>query len=259
MRALRQGDSGVEVRRWQTFLAGQGFEVGVIDGKFGNRTFLATIAFQQRHGLVPDGIVANRTLGQAGVMGFPIVTDTTSDREGPNFPPRPNFAPVTSTRDRQALFGTFRFEARPVPGNRENIRILDDWPARNIVTVTIPQLRGIPGAGTGRVEFHRKAAPQLEKVWAAWDQAGLLDRVLTWHGSFVPRFVRGSTKTLSNHAFGSAFDINANFNPLGAMPALVGKRGAVRELVAIAHRHGFFWGGHFTRLDGMHFEIAKLQ
>jgi predicted lactoylglutathione lyase len=45
---------------------------------------------------------------------------------------------------------------------------------------------------------------------------------------------------------------------LGCVPALVGKDGSVRKLVEIAHQNGFFWGGHFTRLDGMHWEIAKL-
>jgi hypothetical protein len=32
----------------------------------------------------------------------------------------------------------------------------------------------------------------------------------------------------------------------------------VRELVEIANEWGFYWGGHFTRKDGMHFEIAKI-
>jgi D-alanyl-D-alanine carboxypeptidase-like protein len=49
------------------------------------------------------------------------------------------------------------------------------------------------------------------------------------------------------------------FNPLGAQPALVGRPGSVRELAPIANQHGFYWGGHFTRLDGMHFEVAKLK
>jgi len=43
------------------------------------------------------------------------------------------------------------------------------------------------------------------------------------------------------------------------LPALVGQKGSVRELVPIANENGFFWGGHFNdRLDGMHFEIAKI-
>ena len=88
----------------------------------------------------------------------------------------------------------------------------------------------------------------------------MLDRVLTWDGSFAPRFVRGSRTVLSNHAFGTAFDINAALNPRGTRPLLVGKKGSVRELVTIANDHGFYWGGHFVaKPDGMHFEIAILK
>jgi hypothetical protein len=76
----------------------------------------------------------------------------------------------------------------------------------------------------------------------------------------VPIFIRGNTTTLSNHAFGTAFDINADQNSLGARPALVGQRGSTRELVPLANKWGFYWGGHFgSRPDGMHFEIAFLK
>jgi hypothetical protein len=76
----------------------------------------------------------------------------------------------------------------------------------------------------------------------------------------VARFVRGRAAQgiLSNHAFGSAFDINYDWNKLGAVPALAGQKGSVRELVSIAQENGFYWGGHFERLDGMHFEVAKI-
>ncbi len=109
------------------------------------------------------------------------------------------------------------------------------------------------------MRFHKAAQKQLVELWLEWETAGLLDRILSFDGSFVPRFQRKSTTKLSNHAFGSAFDINAAFNPLDAEPALYGQRGCVRELVAIANKHGFYWGGHFmTREDGMHFEVAKI-
>jgi hypothetical protein len=48
---------------------------------------------------------------------------------------------------------------------------------------------------------------------------------------------------------------------------MIGEKGCVRELVPIANEHGFYWGGHFGsvvngkmigRMDGMHFEIAKI-
>ena len=63
---------------------------------------------------------------------------------------------------------------------------------------------------------------------------------------------------LSNHSFGSAFDINATQNWLGDMPAICGQKGAVRELVEAANRCNFYWGGHYgERKDGMHFEITR--
>jgi hypothetical protein len=45
---------------------------------------------------------------------------------------------------------------------------------------------------------------------------------------------------------------------LNKTPAMIGEKGCVRELVPIANECGFYWGGHFTRKDGMHFEIAKI-
>ncbi len=175
-------------------------------------------------------------------------------------PPAPGFPPLVSTADRQRVFGAFRFQPAPVPGNPEAIRILDGWAEANIVRVTIPQLVGVEGAPRdGAVWFHKAASAQLVNLFQAWDDAGLIHLVETWAGSFVPRFIRGSRTALSNHAFGTAFDINAAWNGLGAMPARAGSHGSVRELVPLANEFGFFWGGHYTRRrDGMHFEVAKI-
>ena len=109
--------------------------------------------------------------------------------------------------------------------------------------------------------FHKKAKDQLVKLWNDWETAGLIHLVKTWNGSYDPRFRRGSSTILSNHAFGSAFDINSKWNELGEIPALVGERGCVRQLVKIANDNGFYWGGHFPNefLDGMHFEVAVIQ
>ena len=125
----------------------------------------------------------------------------------------------------------------------------------------MPQLAKVAGAPTGgMVRFHRLAAKQLQNLWSDWEKTGLLPLVLTWDGSFVARFVRGSRSALSNHAFGTAFDINEPWNALGTRPALSGTHGSVRELVPLANKNGFFWGGHYNgRADGMHFEIAQLK
>ena len=61
---------------------------------------------------------------------------------------------------------------------------------------------------------------------------------------------------LSNHSWGTAFDINAGWNPRKSIPALMGDRGCLREIVAIGHDNGFYWGGHFGTPGGMHFEVA---
>jgi len=256
------GDSH-DVERWQQFLLGQGFNPGIADGDFGDNTRDATIAFQKANGIEPTlGIVGNKTMAKAMDLGFPALEDPhPGGNTGTDFPARPAFDPLVSTEDRQRLFGKFEFRSAPERDNPENIEIRGDWEDTNIVEVKLPQILGKFDGAPKRdtVRFHRLAAEQLEALWKAWTDAGHMTRVIEFNGAFVPRFIRGSRTTLSNHAFGTAFDINYEFNKLGHQPARVGQRGCVREMVALAHEHGFFWGGHFTRLDGMHFEVAKLQ
>jgi hypothetical protein len=253
MAPLRKGDRGDLVERWQEFLLGQGFDPEGTDGVFGDDTEAATLAFQRAAGVPASGIVDAATLAAARARGAaPEAADA-----GDDFPPRPPFPPLLGNDARAALFGRFAFVAAPLPGNKENIRITDGWEQAEIVTVSLPQLRPLTGRDT--VRFHRKAAGQMRALWADWERAGLLKHVTSWGGTFVPRFIRGSTTTLSNHAFGTAFDINMKENALGAVPAMRGQPGCVRDLVAAAHASGFYWGGHFKRRDGMHFEIAVVQ
>jgi len=109
------------------------------------------------------------------------------------------------------------------------------------------------------VRFFQGAASQLQAAWAEVQAQGLGNRVLFWEGSFVPRLIRGSATKPSNHAFGTAFDLNAAWNGLRVTPPAAGLKGSVRELVPIFEKHGFFWGGNYReRKDGMHFEVARL-
>jgi hypothetical protein len=256
LKLIRINSQDEQVTNWQNFLIGQGLYEGEVNGIFAEETQKATIAFQKKVNLQPDGIVGNKTYGAAMQLGFGGTVDDRVDKSGTNFPPKPAFNPLTTNAERQQLFGTFTFVSDPVPGNPENIRVTNNWANENITMASIPQLVHLKGSD--RVQFHKLAANQLIKLWSDWDAAGLMPLVITWAGSYVPRFIRGSRTTLSNHSFGTAFDINVDWNPLGAVPALAGQKGSVRELVPIANSNGFYWGGHFTRLDGMHFEIAKL-
>lgn len=259
MRTLRLGDKGEDVKLWETFLVGQGYYWTEVDGVFDDDLKQSTIDFQRTNYLTPDGTVGPKTYGLALRLGFPGVEDTTEGEDGPNWPPKPDFGPLAAA-ERERLFGKFAFKPAGNPSNPEAILITDGWGAKNIAQVPIPQLRGVSGApGSGVIPFHEKAAPQLVALWAAWEAEGLLPLVLSFAGSWAPRFTRGSRVYLSNHAWGTAFDINATWNGLGMVPALVDKRGSVRKLVQTANAHGFYWGGHFSgRLDGMHFEVAHI-
>ncbi len=259
MRLIQKDATGADVKRWQYFLFGQAFFNDVVDGEFGDVTHTATIGFQQKFSLLADGIVGNKTVGQAMILGFGLVQDNQPE-EYYSFPKEPTFDPLSTNAARGEIFGKFQFEAAPLPTNKENIKILGNWEAENIIAVEIPQLKRIKNPHAGdKIRFHEKGEAQLKKLWKDWETAGFLDDILTFDGGFVPRFIRGSRTTLSNHAFGSAFDINAQLNPLGAEPPVLGKGGSVRHMVKIANDNGFYWGGHFSRKDGMHFELAFLR
>ncbi len=259
--ALRIGMKGARVAAWQSFLRGQDFDVGQIDGEFGEHTRDATKAFQTKYKLSIDGVAGRQTLLKAAVLGLELIEEPSEDNTSSNFPPRPSFPPLVTNDQRVALFGRYEYVSAPTAKNPEAIRILGIWEKDYIVDVPIPQLRKALGSKASQtMRFHRLASKQLQGLWADWEKENLLDRILVYDGSFVPRFVRGSRTVLSNHAFGSAFDINERYNKLGKRPALIGEKGSVRELVSIANYWGFYWGGHYVnRQDGMHFEIAFLK
>jgi hypothetical protein len=238
-------------------LVGQGL-LKVADGDFGKGTKEATMEFQKRNGLTADGVVGNSCYGKAMTLGFEVVQDTSDEKTSAYWPPKPDFEALYSDEKRFEFFGKFEYKA----DEKGNLVLLDNWKEENIIVIDIPQIKGIDMYGkpkdSGNIYFHKKAAQQMKNLWADWEKAGLLHLVKTWNGTYSARFIRGSETKLSNHAFGTAFDINVKWNGLAKRPALVGEEGSVRELVQIANKNGFYWGGHFSRKDGMHFEIAKL-
>ncbi len=257
IKVLKLGSIGPIVSQWQTFLRGQGFMVDE-SGLFDAATEQATRAFQAKNKLDVDGEVGNQSFGKAAMLGFELVDHTESDSAFPALPP---FPPLVSNAARQSLFGPLEFAPAPVADNPEAIRITNGWDRDNLVKVPIPQLSRVSGGpASGNMFFHKKGAEQLRAMWQAWEDRGLIDAVLVYDGAYNPRFIRGgaASQTLSNHAFGTAFDINARFNRLGTEPAGPTQQGCVYRLVPVAHEFGFYWGGHFSRRDGMHFELAKL-
>lgn len=267
MKTLRIGNIGDEVRAWEHFLIGINPKSQVVaDGVFDLTTHEETVTFQLKVGFTGtslDGVVGPMTYGKAMQLGFDPTSDDDMSRFGPNWPAKPTNAKPMSPVDRMKTFGSFLYLPAPTPGNPEGIIITDGWDKKNITTITVPQLKNVQGSN-GRVQVNVKLVDRMQGLFETWEKNKLMDRVLTWGGCWAPRFVRGSRSALSNHAWGTAFDINVQWNMLGTRPALAGDKGCVRELVEIAYVHGFWWGGWgwasqsgngtIGRLDGMHME-----
>ena len=169
------------------------------------------------------------------------------------------------------VVGTVEWETSKLESGN-SIRLLNNFET-NIGFVEVPQLKGINDVRTdelqkkgakfsGRLQFFKPAHAQLLAAFAEIEKLGLKDRLISIAGSFNPRLQKrkggGFVEKPSNHSFGTAFDINSDFNAQGKKPPAVGQKGSVRELVPIFEKHGFRWGGTFQTPDGMHFEVTKI-
>ena len=71
---------------------------------------------------------------------------------------------------------------------------------------------------------------------------------------YAYRDVRGVPGKLSNHASGTAIDLNAIKHPLKSINTFEASK--VPMLKALAKKYGLAWGGEWSRPDPMHFEIS---
>jgi len=68
--SIKLGSVGQDVTEWQEFLSSQNLYEGTIDGKFGNKTKIATIEFQKKYSLDQDGIVGPNTKAKGVELGL---------------------------------------------------------------------------------------------------------------------------------------------------------------------------------------------
>ena len=294
MRQIKIGCRGTDVQNWQMFLRGGQLDADgnctaadgdavVSDGIFGPVTDRATRTWQAGRQLAADGIVGDHTWAAAVQDGAPTgaVPTTTEvdntpdpdacdvvpatpaadpavpqvDRTSPTWPPRPDGAkPLVTQAQRDAVLGKLEYVSAPTASNPEAVHITNGWAADNIQHFSIPLLSQHP------IAMHRLAGPQFQAWCDAIVAKGLGDRVISFAGCWVPRYVRGSRTLLSNHAYGSAIDINVPWNRRGHQSALFGQHGCVRELAEMCYDFGLFWGGHYRGApeDGMHFEARVI-
>jgi hypothetical protein len=165
-------------------------------------------------------------------------------------PADPPFAPYGDLK-KAAVFGD-PTGGKALPDSETTFVPDPKWARESLTQLSVPAWF----CNSGVVPVHRAAASQLSALLSAWSRAGLSDRIVSFNGTVAYRRMRGS-KSISSHAYGIAFDVNARENTLGQRPAMFWEHGCLLELVKIANEHGWFWGGHFrSRKDGMHFELG---
>ena len=111
------------------------------------------------------------------------------------------------------------------------------WVSSHISTETMPII--------GPMTCNTRMFPQLRAALDEIAADGLASAIHPgqYGGCFVPRFIAGTT-TLSNHAFGLAFDLNVPENQRGTVGLIN------RQVVSIFARWGF--------TDPMHFELNRI-
>ncbi len=80
----------------------------------------------------------------------------------------------------------------------------------------------------------------------------LVHRVLGTAGMLCARYVRGSTRNISNHSWGTAIDLTID----GALDARGNKtvQFGLQLIAPLFNNEGWYWGMEFPTEDGMHFE-----
>jgi len=128
------------------------------------------------------------------------------------------------------------------------------WKEKYIVSVKVA---GIPNLGAMRL--HKRIAPQFEAFFKAAIAKGLASKILNFQGAFTARTITNNQARLSNHALGTAIDINTEQNGYGAQPAARGATGSLSEFADYCADFGLYWGGWYERnKDAMHFEAVKV-
>lgn len=98
-----------------------------------------------------------------------------------------------------------------------------------------------------RWQVYKPAAKQFEGLLTDLAKLGYMP---TSSGGYNYRNIRGSDR-LSQHAFGTAIDLNALTNQLGQNTS------DIPQAAQLARKHGLEWGGNWKgRPDPMHFEYT---
>jgi len=205
-----------EVKRWQTFLLSQGFDLGVhgADGDFGSITDAATREFQRRHGLKLDGKVGALTLSRAEELGL---GQTPQDAAGGGSAPRQaaaetiDGATLLPIRDTDKLSAAFKAKVVEI-GKKLEVDPNFLMAVMSFESRIDPKARNPLSTATGLIQFMKATAEDLGTSTSAllrMSDIQQLDFVETYFQKRIRE--RGPLKTIEDVYMAVLF------------PALVGK------------------------------------
>lgn len=148
-------------------------------------------------------------------------------------------------------WGVFRGERADGPGEDSATTTQNGWDA--IADSGDPRLVSFPWV-TGRVR-DGDVATVLAHVAARFDaEVEPIDVAGSWGWAYRP--VRGHDDGLSNHASGTAIDLNAPAHPLGSTGTFTDDQVARLRALLDECAPVLAWGGDFERPDEMHIEVV---
>lgn len=266
-----------DVTHVQTALRASGHSPGAIDGLCGRRTIGAIVAAQRRILAQPDGLVEvhGPTWRSLSRHAAPVPSRATPapapHPASPRTPPAPTAqAPVTPPTSGRGLRYT---DHLPLP-TRGSVNVGIRSPSNHAVIARL---------GTPRESFTQDCQPPTNQAFkrmvvttdvgpfrvtglrpAVESLAAIFLEVRRLHpdlhaklgtaGMMCCRNVRGSSKSISNHAWGTAIDmkIDGELVPRKARHINLG----LQLLAPIFNRHGWYWGAMFSTPDPHHFECG---
>ena len=147
------------------------------------------------------------------------------------------------------------------PNNRVMLEVLGrprtdlSQDCRSITNPDIQSLLVTKQVGPIRVTLIRPAMESLERIMAKLEATEPdIYAAIGTAGAICARFVRGSTRSISNHSWGTAIDIKLE-NKLDGF-ADGGTQFGLVLLAELFNEEGWFWGATYSREDSMHFEVG---
>lgn len=147
------------------------------------------------------------------------------------------------------------------PGNRVMLEVLGH-PRQSYGTdcqpVTNPRIKALLETrqiGPIRVTMVKPALDSLERIFKQLEQDEPdLAAKLGTAGALCARLIRGSSRSVSNHSWGTAIDvkIEGKLDPFADGSTQFG----LLLLAELFNDEGWFWGATYNREDSMHFEVG---